>query len=145
MPLATFRHSARAAAPAGEIWDTLQAAETWGGVGLINSVSAEEHDDRGDLISFRFTTSAAGRTWEGTATRISSTPGESLELALLAKEIRGRIDVDLTPDADHTILAMRLEIEPAGMLATLFWGAVRETIASGFDEQVEAFAAGLGS
>jgi len=143
MPLATFRHSASATAPAVDIWDALQTAETWGGIGLIDSVSAEQHDDEGHLTSFQFTTSAGGRTWEGTARTVSSTPGERIELALVTKEIRGRVSIDLTPDADHSLVSVRVEVEPAGMMATLFWGVVREAITSTFNHQVDEFAAGF--
>jgi len=143
MPLATFRHSASAAAPPSDIWAALQTAETWGGIGLIDTVSDEEIDDEGHLRSFQFTTTAGGRTWEGSAKRVSATPGECIELALVSNEIRGRISIDLTPEADRTLVAARLEAEPAGMLATLFWGVVREAITSRFTRQVDEFAAGF--
>jgi len=84
-----------------------------------------------------------GRTWEGTARTVSSTPGERIELALVTKEIRGRVSIDLTPDADHSLVSVRVEVEPAGMMATLFWGVVREAITSSFNHQVDEFAAGF--
>ena len=143
MPLATIRHSASAAAPPGDIWAALQAAEIWAGIGLINATSDGHLNDEGHLASFRFTTSAGGRTWEGTAKRAASTPGEQIEFALMTKEFRGRISIDLAPEADQTLMTVRLEAESSVMPATLFWGIVREAITSGLDRRVDQLAAGF--
>lgn len=145
MPLARFRHSAGAAAPPGEVWGALQSAATWGGIGLIEAVWDEEHDEAGGLRSYRFRTSAAGRTWEGTASTVAAVPGERMEMTLSTREVSGRIEVTLTPEGEDSEVAVRLEVEPAGMLATLFWGVIREAIASGFERQVDHFAAGFGA
>ncbi|MCJ7726430.1 MAG: SRPBCC family protein [Acidimicrobiia bacterium] len=145
MPLATFRHSATSNAAAPDIWDALQTADAWGGMSLIDSVSEEAHDEAGRLVSFRFTTTAGGRTWEGTARNVSSVPGEHMDLTLNTKEIRGRMGIELAPEGGQTTVAVRLEVEPAGMLATLFWGVVREAITTGFNRQVEEFAASFGA
>lgn len=145
MPLARFRHSTGAAAPPAAVWTALQSAATWGGIGLIDAVWDEEHDDAGGLRSYRFRTSAAGRAWEGTARTVAAVPGERMEMALSTKEVTGHIEVTLTPEGDDAVVTVRLEVEPAGMLATLFWGVIREAIASGFDRQVDHFAAGFGA
>lgn len=145
MPLATFRHASPSPASAHDIWDALQSAETWGGIGLIDSVSDEQLGEDDGLRSFAFVTSAGGRTWEGTARTVTAVPDERMELSLITKEIRARISLDLTPEGDQTLVSARLEAEPAGMLATLFWGVVRETISSGFAQQVDAFAAEFGA
>jgi carbon monoxide dehydrogenase subunit G len=145
MPLATFRHSAASAAAAADIWDALQTAEVWSGMSLIDSVTDPIQDDEGRLVSFQFTTTAGGRTWEGTAKTVAAVSGERMELTLTTKEIRGRIGIELTPETGQTNVSVRLEVEPAGMLATLFWGVVREAITNGFNRQVEQFAAGFGA
>lgn len=141
MPLATFRHSAASTAAAAGIWDALQAAEVWGGMSLIDSVSDAVQDEEGRLVSFQFTTTAGGRTWAGTAKTVVAVSGERMYLTLITKEIRGRIGIELINEAGQTTVSVRLEVEPAGMLATLFWGVVREAITSGFNRQVEQFAA----
>ncbi len=143
MPQATFRHAAAAAASPGDIWHALQSAERWGGLGLIDSVADEEHDAEGRLRSFSFTTGAGGQTREGTARTIGSLPGERIELALATREIKGHIGIDLTPETGRSLMAVRIEVESAGMPATVFWGIVREAISSGFPRRVEAFAAGF--
>ena len=145
MPLATFRHSATSAVGAADIWDALQAAEAWGAMSLIDSVSDAVQDEEGRLVSFQFTTTAGGRTWAGTAKAVAAVPGEHMDLTLATKEIRGRIGIELTNESGQTAVSVRLEVEPAGMLATLFWGVVREAITNGFNRQVEEFAASLGA
>ena len=143
MPLATFRHPATAAATPDEVWAALQSAETWGGIGLIDSVwdQVSDEDEEGRLRSFQFRTEAGGRTWDGTARVIASVPGERMDLSLSTKEIRGRVGVALEADGARTTINVRLEAEPAGMLATLFWSVVSEAISSTYARQIEDFAA----
>ncbi len=145
MPISTFQHSATATASPDAIWAALQDAATWGGIGPIEKAWDAEHGEDGSLQSYRWSANAAGRTWKGTARITAAVAGESMEMAIATKEIRGTIIITLTPDGESTDVAVRLQAEPAGMMATLFWGAVRDTIASGFDRQVEEFAEELGS
>jgi len=145
MPISTFQHSATAAASPDAVWASFQKASTWGGIGPIEKTWDAEHDDDGTLQSYRWSANAAGRTWKGTARTTATAAGESMEMAIATKEIRGTVTITLTPDADSTDVTVRLQAEPAGMMATLFWGAVKETIASGFNQQVDEFAKGLGS
>ena len=143
MPLATFRHSAAAQAPASTVWDALQDAGTWGGIGPIDEVFDAAHEEDGTLTGFGFRTTAAGKTWDGTARRVAAEPGKRVEFALTTGEIKARLAIDLTDESDHTTIAVRLEAEPAGMLATIFWGVVREAITADFTRRVDEFAAGL--
>jgi hypothetical protein len=145
MPLATFRHTAEAAAAPSDIWPTLQDAATWAAVGPISEVWDAEHDDEGALRSFRFRTEAGGRSWEGTARTVVAEAPEKMDLVLSTDEIRGRVGVELGLDGKRTLVSVRLEVEPAGMLATLFWSVVRQAISTGFKDGVEDLAAGLGS
>jgi hypothetical protein len=143
MPFATFRHTAAAQAPAPEVWEALQDAATWGAIGPIDEVFDATHEEDGALTGFGFRTSAAGTTWEGTARRVAVVPGERVEFALSTREIKAKLAIELTDAGDQTDLAVRLEAEPAGMLATIFWGVVREAITSDFTRRVDEFAAGF--
>lgn len=143
MPQATFRHTAPAPVPAAEVWEALQEAATWAEIGPIDEVFDARHDDEGDLTGFTFQTGAAGRTWEGTARRTAAQPGEHVEFALATGEIRARVGVSLAEDSGGTKITVRLEAESAGMLATLFWGVVREAIAAEMPGRVDRFAAGF--
>ena len=144
MPLATFRHTAVAPVPPAEVWEALRDAETWARIGPIDEVFDARHDDDGALAGFAFRTSAAGKTFDGSARRAASDEGSSLEFALATSEIRARVSIEIESVPDGTSIAVRLEAEPAGMLATLFWGVVRETITSDFTRRVDEFAEGLG-
>jgi len=144
MPISTFRHSAITAASLDAVWDAIQNAETWAGIGPIEKVWDAEHDEDGSLQAYKWNAHAAGRTWDGTARVIAAVPGESTEMAVATKEIRGTVTITLGPAGSSTNVAVRMQIEPAGMLATLFWGAIRDAIGSDFNVQVEEFAKGLG-
>ena len=144
MPISTFQHSVTTAANADSIWAALQDAATWGGIGPIEKAWDAEHDENGSLQSYRWSANAAGRPWKGTARTTAAAAGESMEMAIATKEIRGTVTIALTRDGESTDVTVKLQAEPAGMMATLFWGAVKETIASGFRQQVEEFAASLG-
>jgi carbon monoxide dehydrogenase subunit G len=140
MPISTFQHSAIAAASPDAIWVALQDAATWGGIGPIEKAWDAEHGEDGSLQSYKWSANAAGRTWKGTARTTAAVAGESMEMAITTKEIRGIVTITLTPEGESTDVAVRLQAEPAGMMATLFWRAVKDTIASGFNRQVEEFA-----
>jgi len=145
MPISTFQHSATATASPAAVWEAIQEAETWAGIGPIEKVWDAEHGEDGSLQAYKWSANAAGRTWEGTGRVTAAVAGESMEMAVATREIRGTVTITLEPAGDSTGVTVQLQVEPAGMLATLFWGAVRETIGSDFNRQVEEFAAGLGA
>ncbi|HSM01473.1 MAG TPA: SRPBCC family protein [Acidimicrobiia bacterium] len=135
----TFSHTAPVAAARDRVWDALQNAETWSNIGPIDEVWDAEHDEDGALTGYRWSARAAGRTWKGTATTARMTPGEHMRLDLTSTEIVGAITVELH---DHQVI-VSMEASPRGMLATMFWGAVRGALEQGLPGQVEAFARSL--
>ncbi len=141
MPADTFSHTATSAAPAAAILDALERAETWRGIGPIDQVW-EEHHDGGTLASFRWQARAAGRSWEGTATRVDA-PGDSVRFALDSSEVSGTITVHTAPGDTGTEIAVGLEARSKGMLAGMFWGVISDALRRGLPDQVEAFASGL--
>ena len=143
MPLATFRHSTTSSLSPDDTWDALQNPEVWAGIGLISKVWDPRQEEDGRLISFDFRTEAAGKTWDGVARVVTARPGEAMDLALTTQEIRARIGVEMIQASGTTSMSVRLEVEPAGMLATIFWGVVREAISKGFRAEVDALAGGL--
>jgi len=139
MPPDRFTHSVDVPVDASVVWDALQDAGTWKGIGPIDEVWAATHDPDGTLSGYRWTATAAGQRWEGTARRMALEPGKSLRLALDSAEIVGAIEVSVEP-AGSTRLTVALEASPKGMLATMFWGVVRDALRRGTATQVEEFA-----
>ncbi|HLA67576.1 MAG TPA: SRPBCC family protein, partial [Acidimicrobiia bacterium] len=93
MPPDRFTHSVDVPVDASVVWDALQDAGTWKGIGPIDEVWAATHDPDGTLSGYRWTATAAGQRWEGTARRMALEPGKSLRLALDSAEIVGAIEV----------------------------------------------------
>jgi hypothetical protein len=126
------------------VWERLQHAATWAGIGPIDSVW-DATVDRGRLASFRWAAIAAGRSWEGGARTIRAVPGELMELALSSPEIQGSITCALAATGQTSCTAtITLEAEASGLLASLFWGTVDGAIRSNFAGHVEAFAKSVG-
>ncbi|HSL82972.1 MAG TPA: SRPBCC family protein [Thermoanaerobaculia bacterium] len=144
MPHAGFEHHAAAPAPPDRAWAALQDAATWDGLGPIAGVWDAAHGEDGGLRSFRFRAAVAGRSFEGTARAAATRPGEEMTLRLDTGEVRAVLTAALSAAGDGTGVAVRLDVEPAGMLATLFWRVVRDAVASEFAPQVEALASRLG-
>jgi len=142
MPTSRVRHTATAAAPPGRVWAALQEAGTWAGIGPIDEVWDATHDDGGMLAGFRWSADAAGRRWEGTATTAEARSGERITLALRSSEVRGTLTAALEGDGTGaTRVDVSLDVEPAGLLAGMFWGVVSGAIRRGLPGHVEEFAA----
>ena len=140
MPGDTFSHTADARAPIGDVWMALQEAETWAHIGPVNEVWDAEYDsDR--LVAYRWSADAAGRRWEGTARVIEAIEGKSTSLALESPELKGTLTTSLLESGEGTSITVTLEARAVGMLATLFWGVVKQALGSGLPHQVEQFAA----
>ena len=140
MPSGRYVHSASAAAVVDRVWEQLQQAETWAGIGPIDSVWDAALDGEG-LASFRWAAIAAGRSWEGSARTVRAVPGELMELALSSPEIQGLITCALAAaNATSCTVTITLEAEASGLLASLFWGTVDAAIRNSFAGHVQAFA-----
>ncbi|MFH1104229.1 MAG: SRPBCC family protein [Actinomycetota bacterium] len=139
MPSDRFSHTVDVAAPSAAVWQALQSAETWKGIGPIDRVWDAVNDPDGNLAGYRWSATAAGRQWEGTARRTALDPGRSLRLDLDSSEIVGAIEVSVAPGGSSR-LTVTLEASPKGVLATVFWGVAREALRRGLDDHVEEFA-----
>ena len=142
MPTSEFTHSARAAVAPDVIWQRLQRAETWLGLGVMDEVS-NESIERGSLVGFDWAASVGPTSYKGSARVVGSEPGRRLLLGLKSKEIEGELEVGLEAVTGGTVIAVRLVGRPRGFLASMFWGKVSESIRRGLPRRVEEFAASL--
>lgn len=140
MPSVTVSHTATASAFPQGIWDSLQRAETWLGLGVMDTVSNEQSHD-GRLVGFDWTAAVGGNRHGGTARVVESRPGESLKLGLRSSEIEGDLEVLLGPLADGATVEVTLTARSRGFLAGMFWGRIAQSIERGLPAKVEEFAA----
>lgn len=120
------------------MFDALQNPGTWEGVGPIDEVWDAEHDDL-LLTSFRWRARAAGRTWDGTATRTDEESRSSMTLELDSPEVSGAITVSIVPDAGGSHLEVTIRARSKGLLSGMFWGIIADAIRTGLPRQVEDF------
>lgn len=139
MPAESFTHITVTDASTDQVHAALERADTWKGIGPIDSVWDATHAD-GRLTGFSWSARAAGKSWEGTATRLDS---PNVAFDLVASEVEGDIHVNTEEGAVGTQISVTLEARSRGILAGMFWGVIADALRQGFPSQVEEFAAGL--
>lgn len=145
MPRATFTHQATAQATIEAVWESLQQAETWANIGPVENVTDPRADEHGLLESFRWSTTVAMKSYQGTAKVAATDLGERMKLDLDAREVAGSLEAHLVPNGDDTtIVTVTLEVISRGTLSTLFFPVMSEAIARGLPTQVDEFAQSLG-
>jgi carbon monoxide dehydrogenase subunit G len=144
MPRATFTHQATAASPIADVWECLQQAETWENIGPVEEVHDAQNNGDGQLESFLWSTTVAAKHYPGSAQVTVIEPGRRMVLELDAREVAGSLETHLEPDGEQaTIVTVTLEVVSRGMLSTLFFPVVSESVAKGLPDQVDSFAKSL--
>lgn len=140
-----FTHETTTNAPVDEVWEALDRPETWEAVGGVDRVYDPTVDADGRLQGFSFDTRAGGKAYKGTATPHERIEGQKMAWRVENSEVRGITSVEIEPDADQTRIAVRLEVESAGLLSSMFFPIIAGAIGNGLPRAVDEFAAGLGS
>ena len=128
VPSQTFEASATTSASPSAIWVQFQIPSTWEGI-----------------TGVEFAATAAGKRYIGRGRLGESSPGESLKWDITTAEIRGWIRVDLAREADGTTISVSMRVESVSVMAAFGFPLIAGAIASGFQETVDEFAAGLAS
>jgi carbon monoxide dehydrogenase subunit G len=139
VPADTFTHTTAASASPTSIWEALQDPETWKGIGPIDDVWAAQHGPDGALTGFSWRAHAAGRAWEGTATRSPLAATDSMTLNLDSAEIDGTITVDIAGTGSTSVLTVTMHARSKGFLAGMFWGVIATAMRTGLAAQVDRF------
>ena len=135
-------HTASAAAHPDEIWQALQSASTWMGLGVMDEV-AEEVRLNGRLVSFDWVASVGSTRHKGTARVTIAEPGARMVLALKSSEVEGELEVRLREAGSTSVLDVTLTARPRGFLGSMFWGRISDALGRGLPARVEEFAAGF--
>jgi carbon monoxide dehydrogenase subunit G len=145
VPAKTFTASASTTASVGAVWDRLQVPETWEGISGVDSVFEPRHDEDGQLVGFKFHSTAVGRQYEGTATPGAREHQSSLTWDIATSEIKGRLRAELHPLDTGTRIDVTMHVESVSMMASFGFRFVTAAISRGFSETVAAFASGMDS
>jgi carbon monoxide dehydrogenase subunit G len=140
VPGQTFTASASTTATVDEVWNRLQAPETWESISGVDSVFEPRHNESGQLVGFKFTSTAAGRRYEGTATPGPREHEASLTWDIATSEIKGWVRVDLHPDDTVTRIKVTMHVEAVSMMASFGFPFIAAAIANGFQETADHFA-----
>jgi carbon monoxide dehydrogenase subunit G len=145
MPSASSSHEVTVAQPADGLWQILQNADTWANIGPVERVWDPVHDAAGTLMSYRWSTTVAGRPYEGTAKTMAAEPPSSIQQELDGGEVAGVLTTRLSPNADpsHTTITVHLEVSSRGALSAMFFPIIADAINRGLPDQVEEFAGRL--
>jgi hypothetical protein len=141
MPEASFSHSATVLSPRRDVWTRLQAADTWSSIGPVEQVWDPAHDEHGNLVAYRWSTTVGPRRYEGKAKRIDGHAPDHMSLALDAGELTGVLTAKLDALSEReTQITIDLSVQPRGMLSTMFFGVITDVVGRGLPSQVEHFA-----
>lgn len=145
MPGQIFTARASTTASIGEVWNRLQVPATWEGVSGVDSVFEPRHDEAGQLVGFKFHSTAAGRQYEGTATPGPREHESYLTWDIATSEIKGWVRVDLKPLDNGTRIEVKMHVEAVSMMASVGFVFIASAIANGFRETADHFAESMES
>lgn len=142
MPRASFTHNVPVSSPPEEIWQALQLAETWSGIGPVDDVWDAAHNDDGSLRGFQWSAHVGPTKYKGSANVAVAVHPHHMKLNIASSELTGALIADVE-DGESQTLVVTLEVVSKGPLATMFFPIVAEAIGRGLPKQVEEFAAGI--
>ena len=143
MPGKTFQHAALTTASVSDVWKSLDEPATWEAIPGVDRVIDPVVDAQGRLRGFSFESDVGGRKYLGKATPNRREEGHVMAWDIDSSEIKGKVAVQIGPKDDGTNVQVRLDVEGAGMLGSLFFPVIASAIGSGYAATVEEFVAGL--
>jgi carbon monoxide dehydrogenase subunit G len=143
MPGQSFVHAAVTSASVSDVWKSLDQPTTWEAIPGVNRVIDPIVDSVGRLRGFSFESDVGGRKYVGKATPARREEGRLIAWDIDSSEIKGKVAIEIGPEDQGTNVQVRLDVEGAGMLGSLFFPVIASAIGSGFAATVEEFVAGL--
>ena len=143
MPGKTFQHAAVTSASVSDVWKSLDEPATWEAIPGVDRVIDPVVDADGRLRRFSFESDVGGRKYLGEATPARREEGRLMAWDIDSSEIKGKVAIEIGPANDGTNVQVRLDVEGAGMLGSLFFPVIASAIGGGFAATVEEFVAGL--
>ncbi|MET0565888.1 MAG: SRPBCC family protein [Acidimicrobiia bacterium] len=143
MPGQSFQHSTTTSLEPSRVWASLDEPHTWEAIPGVDRVIDAAVDPDGRLRGFSFESDVGGRKYLGKATPGGREEGRLMAWDIDSSEVKGKVSIELGPNADGTRVQVRLDVEGVGMLGSLFFPVIASAIGSGFAATVEEFVAGL--
>jgi hypothetical protein len=143
MPGQSFQHSAVTPVPVSDAWKSLDEPTTWEAIPGVDRVIDPVVDADGRLRGFSFESDVGGRKYLGKATPARREEGRLIAWDIDSSEITGKVAIEIGTEDQGTKVQVRLEVEGAGMLGSLFFPVIASAIGGGFAATVEEFVAGL--
>ncbi len=143
MPGKSFQHSAVTQAPVSDVWKALDEPGTWEAIPGVDRVIDPVVDADGRLRRFSFESDVGGRKYLGEATPARREEGRLMAWNINSSEIKGKVAIEIAPEDQGTKVQVRLDVEGAGVLGSMFFPVIASAIGSGFPATVEEFVAGL--
>ena len=138
-----FRGSAVTSADLDSVWRQFDDPRAWEGIAGVDRVYDAALDEHGQLVGFKFDSTAVGRTYVGTATPGPRERGKSLIWEIRTSEIVGRLSVMTESVPDGSRISVLLDAAPISMMASLAFPLIAGTISNGFQETVDDFVEAL--
>jgi len=139
----TFQHAAVTSASVSDVWESLDEPATWEAIPGVDRVIDPVVDANGRLRGFSFESDVGGRKYLGEAKPARREEGRLMAWDIDSSEIKGKVAIEIGLENDGTNVQVRLDVEGAGMLGSLFFPVIASAIGSGFAGTVEEFVAGL--
>ena len=139
----TFQHAAVTSASISDVWESLDEPATWEAIPGVDRVIDPVVDANGRLRGFSFESDVGGRKYLGEAKPARREEGRLMAWDIDSSEIKGKVAIEIGLENDGTNVQVRLDVEGAGMLGSLFFPVIASAIGSGFAGTVEEFVAGL--
>ena len=139
----SFHHAATTSLELSQVWESLDEPHTWEAIPGVDRVFDPTMGPDGRLRGFSFESDVGGRKYVGKATPAGRDEGRLMAWNIDSSEIKGKVSIELAPNGDGTRVGVRLDVEGAGMLGSLFFPVIASAIGSGFATTVEEFVAGL--
>ena len=143
MPGQTFQHAAVTSASVSDVWKALDEPGTWEAIPGVDRVIDPVVDADGRLRRFSFESDVGGRKYLGEATPARREEGRLMAWNIDSSEIKGKVAIEIAPEDQGTKVQVRLDVEGAGVLGSMFFPVIASAIGSGFPATVEEFVAGL--
>ncbi len=139
----SFQHEAVTPVPVSDVWKSLDEPTTWEAIPGVDRVIDPVVDGDGRLRSFSFESEVGGRKYLGEATPARRDEARLMAWNIDSSEIKGKVAIEIAPEDHGTKVKVRLDVEGAGMLGSMFFPVIASAIGSGFTATVEEFVAGL--
>ncbi len=143
MPTASFQSKATTPLDPERVFLALQHEEPWLNIVGVEQIWDVRHRADGRLEGYRFSASAGGSNYQGTAQVFDSHPPRMMEMKLTTSMVEGIIKVAIDGSENGSQVGLSLSLISRGFLAAAAFPIITRSLEANFDEQVRTFVGSL--